>query len=78
MKPPKLDCYDYIRRTYGVPAYIGVTVDVGEHTGVIVAATSSLNYLHIRRDDGRTDVYHPTDGVVYHVVGAEVEGPHAD
>lgn len=27
-KPPMPDCYDYVRRYYGVPAYIGARVRI--------------------------------------------------
>lgn len=65
-RPPKLDCYDYVRRYYRVPAFIGVGVQVRGRTGVIVAAKHSLHYVHILLDgDKRSDVYHPTDGIDY-------------
>jgi hypothetical protein len=61
------DCYDYVRKTYGVPAYIGVRVQLlGGTMGTIVPAKHSLNYVHIRIDGARTSgVYHPTDGLTY-------------
>jgi len=71
---PTPDCYDYVRRTYGVPAYIGVRVKLqgqfGVREGVLMAGRDS-QYLHILFD-GDTRVsspYHPTDGVEYVVVG---------
>jgi hypothetical protein len=68
-QPPKLDCYDYVRHYYGVPAYIGVRVKLRNgREGVIVPAKHSLHYIHILRDgDRRSEVYHPTDGVEYFV-----------
>ena len=65
-KPPALDCYDYVRRYYAVPAYIGVRVKVGSKEGVLVSARGQEQYVHIRLD-GQThsNPYHPTDGVEY-------------
>jgi len=70
-KPPAVDCYDYVRRTYGVPAYVGVRVRVvPTREGVIVAARSDLHYVHVRMDDSRGPVpYHPRD-LSYLVVGS--------
>lgn len=65
-RPPKPECYDYIRRYYGVPAYVGVRVKVRDREGVLVEAKHSQHYVHILLDgDRRSDVYHPTDGVEY-------------
>jgi hypothetical protein len=58
------DCYEYVRNTYGVPAYIGVRVtsDDGKYTGVIVAAKSDLHYVHVRVDGRKhADNFHPKD-----------------
>lgn len=69
--PPSPDCYDYVRRTYHVPAFIGTRVRVGERCGVLVRARSDLHYVHVRFDDARHSVpAHPTD-VEYLPVGQE-------
>lgn len=62
----KADCYEYVRKTYGVPAYIGVRVQLGAgKEGVLVAARSDLHYVHIRLDGQNFSVTeHPQD-VVY-------------
>lgn len=67
------DCYDYVRRCYHVPAYVGVRVKVKDREGVLVAPRSSDQYVHIRFN-GETRVtgpFHPTDGVEYLVEGVE-------
>lgn len=65
-RPISPDCYDYVRRTYRVPAYIGVRVRVGGKTGVLVPATSEQHYLHVRFDGERYAVHaHPTSDVEY-------------
>lgn len=75
-RPPKPDCYDYVRRYYGVPAYIGVRVKVSGREGVLVNSRCQ-HYLYIRFDgDMRVaGPYHPTDGIEYlvvdHVVNAD-------
>lgn len=62
----KLDCYNYVRQTYGVPAYIGVRVRIDKGEGVIVAARSDLHYIHVRFDNRSFSVpCHPTDSVEY-------------
>jgi hypothetical protein len=62
----KKDCYDYVRRTYGVPAYVGVRVRSGQREGVLVRATSDLHYVHIRFNDRKFSVpCHPTDELEY-------------
>jgi hypothetical protein len=62
----KPDCYDYVRRTYDVPAYIGTRVTVYGKPGVIVPARSDLHYIHVRFDGQRHSLpAHPTDEVVY-------------
>jgi len=71
MKPPKPDCYDYVRRYYGVPAYVGVRVRVREREGVLVQGKGHADqYLHIHFDgDARVSgPYHPTDGIEYLVL----------
>lgn len=68
-KPPKVDCYDYVRRYYHVPAYIGIRVRVGGKEGVLVDIKSPDQYVHIQLDGERhANPYHPTDGIEYLVV----------
>lgn len=65
-QPPMPDCYDYVRRYYSVPAYVGVRVKIGDKEGVIVKANGSQQYVHIRLDgEKNTFPYHPTDGIEY-------------
>jgi hypothetical protein len=68
------DCYDYVRRYYGVPAYIGVRVRVGSREGVLVKPRrgDGDQYLHIRFDGDRaiSGPYHPTEGVEFLDVAA--------
>lgn len=67
------DCYDYVRKTYGVPAYVGVRVRIGNREGVLVAARSDLHYLHVRLDGQKFSVNaHPTDNVQYLGVAAQM------
>jgi hypothetical protein len=74
-KPLKPDCYDYVRRVYHVPAYVGVRVKVGARDGVLVP-TRIGHYLSIHFDGAARESgpYHPTDGIVYL---AEKETSHA-
>lgn len=68
------DCYDYVRRYYNVPAYIGVRVRVGDKEGVIVKATGSQQYVYIRLDGQKhANPYHPTDGIEYRTVAKAEE-----
>jgi hypothetical protein len=68
-----IDCYDYIRRTYHMPAYIGVRVTVRGLAGTLMPATHDLHYLHVLFDGRMSTVTaHPTDDVQYHVIGAGV------
>lgn len=64
MKP---DCYDYVRKTYGVPAFIGARVRFsGKREGVIVSARTDLHYIHVRLDGQKFSVpAHPTSDVEY-------------
>ena len=51
--------FDYVRKTYGVPAARGVRVLYGERRGVITSAT---HYVHVRLDGEKfSRPYHPTD-----------------
>jgi hypothetical protein len=64
----KPDCYEYVRRTYGVPAYVGVRVREtrGGREGVLVRARSDLHYVHIKFDGAKFAVNaHPTDELQY-------------
>lgn len=71
MPPPKPDCYDYVRQTYGVPAYIGVAVAFRNLEGVIVPAKTDLHYVHVRfNGEPHDDLLHPKD-LAYAVVGRE-------
>lgn len=61
------DCYDYVRRFYGVPAYIGVRVSVRGRDGALVNHRPSDQYVYIRFDGDRrvSGPYHPTDEITY-------------
>lgn len=60
------DCYEYVRKYYGVPAVVGGRVVCNGKAGVLVRATSDLHYVHIRFDGARFSVpAHPTDKIVY-------------
>lgn len=80
-RPPTPDCYDYVRRYYRVPAYIGMRVRLYDSRrdelveGVLVKATSG-HYLSILLD-GDTKPrgpYHPTDGIEYLPVSTAPNG----
>lgn len=65
-RPPQPDCYDYVRRYYGVPAFIGMRVRRQDRGGVLVKSRGD-QYVYIQFD-GDTHVtgpVHPTDGVTY-------------
>jgi hypothetical protein len=65
-RPPQPDCYDYVRRYYRVPAFIGVKVRVRGRAGILVASKHHDQYLHVQFDgETKADIYHPTDGVEY-------------
>lgn len=74
MRSPLLpDCYDYVRRTYGVPAYIGVRVRLpnGREGNLVPVAGVGDQYVHVRLDGQvHADRYHPTDGIDYLNVAA--------
>lgn len=63
------DCYDYVRRYYGVPAFIGARVSVGGRTGVLAARRRTDQYVYIRFDGDQkaTGPWHPMDGIAYEV-----------
>ncbi len=65
------DCYDYVRRYYGVPAYIGVRVRYKDREGVLVKSRGD-QYVYIRFDGDKrvTGPCHPTDGIIYLPVGS--------
>ena len=67
----KPDSYDYVRRYYGVPAYVGVRVSYLDKQGVIVAPRHGGQYVDIHFDGDKrpSGPYHPTDGIVYQPVG---------
>ena len=72
MNRPNPDCYDYVRRYYGVPAHAGTRVRCGGKEGVIVRKQGSQQYIFVQFDGVKHSVpCHPTDGVEYLVV-AEV------
>lgn len=75
VRPNQPDCYDYVRRYYGVPAYIGVRVIAGGKPGVIVAAKSDLHYVHIWIDgDKHSNPHHPTYEIQYLVEAGDTAG----
>lgn len=60
------DCYDYVRRYYGVPAYVGTIVRHHDKRGVLVRHRTQLHYVHVRFDGCKFSVpCHPTDELVY-------------
>ena len=66
-RPVKGDSLEYVRKTYQVPAYVGVRVTVDGEDGTIVAGD---NYIWVRFDGrGWESACHPTWKVTYHVVG---------
>jgi hypothetical protein len=84
-KIPDVDCYDYVRRYYRVPAYVGVRVRRadGKEGALVAPRGGGDQYLHIRLDGERrvSGPYHPTDGITYLVVGSQealAEPPAAD
>jgi hypothetical protein len=59
------DCYEYVRTTYGVPAAVGMRVELDGQLGEIVRARTQLHYVHIRLDGTtRAVVAHPS-GITY-------------
>lgn len=67
-RPRQPDCYDYVRRFYGVPAHVGQRVRIkGFGEGVLVRKRTGLHYLWVRFDGQKrqTGPFHPTDGVEY-------------
>lgn len=72
-RPPTPDCYDYVRRYYGVPAHIGVRVRVRDREGVLVDRKPGDQYVYIRFDGEQrvSGPFHPTDGITYLVAGAQ-------
>lgn len=68
-KPRKYDPCEYVRRTYGVPAVIGMHVTYAKTPGVIKGGSSYVEVLLA----GRKSVVniHPTDpDLIYHDGGA--------
>jgi hypothetical protein len=72
MRVTNHDCYDYVRKTYGVPAYIGVRVRFSNgQEGVLVKARSDLHYVHVQLDGQKFAVNaHPTSEIEYLLVGS--------
>lgn len=68
MPIPTPDCYDYVRKYYHVPAYIGVRVAIHGRTGVLVKHSPSDQYVYVRFDGDKrvTGPFHPTDKIDYH------------
>ena len=64
MKP---DCYEYVRRYYKVPAYVGVRVKVRDREGVLVKSRCPDQYVYVLFDGDKrmTGPFHPTDGIEY-------------
>lgn len=67
------DCYDYVRRYYEVPAFIGARVSYKDREGVLVKPRCADQYVHVRFDgDSRvTGPIHPTDVTYLPIPGAE-------
>lgn len=68
------DCYDYVRRYYNVPAYVGMRVRVGgKKLGVIVESDGAQRqYIKIQLiGEPRPYLYHPEYGIEYIVEGTE-------
>lgn len=63
----RLDCYDYVRRYYSVPAYVGVRVAYRDKTGVLVHKSTAAQYVWVLWDGDKrpSGPYHPTDGIEY-------------
>lgn len=64
------DCYAYVRKHYGVEAYIGKRVrfaSKGGREGVLVNRRTGDQYIYVWLDGDEkvTGPYHPTDGVEY-------------
>jgi hypothetical protein len=69
---PEIDCYAYVRRYYGVAAYVGMRVKLRDgRQGVLVNVRGGGDqYVHVRIDGERhPSICHPTDGVEYLVEG---------
>lgn len=63
----KEDCYAYVRKYYGVEAYIGKRVRVKGRGEGVLKRTRQGQYLYIQFDDepGIVGPFHPTHGVDY-------------
>lgn len=62
---------EYIRTTYGVPAYAGKKVIAYGKPGVITGTSGA--HLKIRLDgDKHANPYHPTDGIEYLAASVEL------
>ena len=60
------DCYEYVRRYYSVPAYIGVRVRTNDRDGVLVKSRGD-QYVYILFDGDKrvTGPCHPTYRIEY-------------
>jgi hypothetical protein len=63
----KDDCYAYVRRYYGVPAFVGQRVRVRGVDGVLVNRRTSNQYVYILFDGSArsSGPFHPTDEIEY-------------
>jgi hypothetical protein len=63
MRAQMPDCYDYVRRYYQVPAYVGVKVKAGDKAGVLVNRSGAGQYVYVKWDGDKRvpGPYHPTD-----------------
>lgn len=71
-KHDRPDCYDYVRRYYRVPAYIGMRVRLYDSRrdelveGVLVKSRGDQYvYILLDGDTKARGPYHPTDGIEY-------------
>lgn len=69
------DPYEYVRRFYNVPAYVGVPITISRGTlepieAVIVRPRSATTqYLVVKGPWPRRVIVHPADGVTYRPQG---------
>lgn len=59
--------YSYVRRYYGVPAYVGVRVRVNGRDGELVDPRRDDQYVYVLFDGERkaSGPWHPTDRIEY-------------
>ncbi len=66
----KPDCYEYVRKFYSVPAYIGMRVRYKDREGTLVRSRGDQYvYIHFEGEKHITGPVHPTDGITYLPVG---------